>query len=451
MSSVLDGREAAYRVLCAGGLSTRRLEAIAPALSPQARAFTHALVAGVERRRATLDAVVAAYAKSPRVLGAIRAALRVGLFQVLFFERVPPYAAVSETVALVRREGSRKAGFVNALLRTVLREIEIAPAAPGDRADARTLLVGGRRLRFGRDVFPDPEADAVGHLAAVHSLPRFLVSRWLERHGAERARGMFEASNAIPPIVLRVRLARTSREALARALAQRGFAAAEGARPDALRLPADSPGLFETPEFRAGLFVVQDETAMAVAEYLRPERGQRILDLCAAPGGKAAHLADLVGDEAEIVACDASESRLASVRANLDRLGLRSVRALHLGPGAAHALEGGFDRVLVDAPCSNTGVLARRPEARWRVTPARLRLLAAGQRRLLDDGLDLLRPGGRLVYSTCSVESEENPAVVEATLRGRRRIRLADARETLPSTGADGGYAAVLDFLSANR
>jgi len=446
MSSARSAREAAFLVLRAKGLSTRRLEEFASPLEPRERSFARALVAGVERRRATLDAVAAAYARSPGMAAGARAALRIGLYQILFFERVPPYAAVSETVALARREGSKAAGFVNALLRSVLREIEIAPAAAGDRTDARTLLAGGRRLRFGREVFADPEKDPVGHLAAIHSLPRFLVARWLERHGSDLAHEMFEASNAVPPIVLRVR--RTRREALARALTARGFAAEAGERADALRLPAESPGLFETPEFLEGRLVVQDETAMAVADLLRPERGQRILDLCAAPGGKATHLADLVEDEAEIVACDVSERRLAPLRENLARLGLRSVRAVVTGPAALEALAGGFDRVLVDAPCSNTGVLARRPEARWRVTPANLRPLAEAQRRLLGDGLDLLRARGRLVYSTCSVEPEENEAVVEAALRRRRGVRLVESRETLPSTAADGGFAAVLEKVS---
>jgi 16S rRNA (cytosine967-C5)-methyltransferase len=429
-------------------MATRDLASVARgfSLSPEDRALARELVAGVERRRGTLDAVIAAYVPSRGFDRDLRIALRVGLYQVLFLERVPAHAAVDETVGIVRaRRGPRGAGFVNAVLRSVLREGAEEAAGGGAPDPRRTLEVGARRFRFGRDVFPDPNEDRAGHLAAVHSHPRFLVGRWLERFGAETAREVLEAGNRVPPLALRANRMRTTRAELLRWLRSLGFAARPGRHPLAVRVEPGARGLLDSEPFRKGHFAVQDETAMEAVDLLGPRPGERILDLCAAPGGKTTQIAEAVGDQAEILASDVSEEGLARLRENLTRLGLHSVETRLRAPDGGEPRERDFDRVLVDAPCSNTGVLARRPEARWRLSAATLRGITALQRRCLRAGLRALKPGGRLVYSTCAVEPEENGELLRGVLPEAPGVEIREERLSLPGPDRDGGYAAAVE------
>jgi 16S rRNA (cytosine967-C5)-methyltransferase len=293
-------------------------------------------------------------------------------------------------------------------------------------------------------VLPDPRADPLQYLALGFALPEWLARRWSGCFVADECRrlGFWFAGPA--PLTLRVNPLRTTRDALLAALAEKGVAAEAGQHPQAVRLREAAP-VRSLPGYDAGLFVVQDEAAMRVASALAPQPGWRVLDLCAAPGGKATHLAELQGDAGEVVACDPDEGRLRTVADLAARLGLKSVRTARARAAPGEGVPPGpFDAVLVDVPCSNTGVLGRRPEARWRLRPSDLDHLADLQRRLLVVAVERARPGGVVVYATCSVEPEENAALVRRFVAERGGLTLEAEEEAAPGRPADGGYWARL-------
>lgn len=338
------------------------------------RALLTAIVFGVARHRRTLDWLIGRCAR--RVHPEVRQHLRVALFQIRFLNRIPRRAAVHEAVELAKGFGRRAAGFVNAVLRRAA-DLEL----------------------------PD-------HLGIRTSHPDWLLRRWKR---FPNLREILEADNAVLPLTARVNPLR----------APPGFGGPmivlEGD-------PAEHPG------FAEGYFTIQDETSMKAAPLLDPKPGERVLDLCAAPGGKTTHLAELMGDRGLVVAVDLPD-RIGRVREAARRLRLGCIRAV-AADGTRVAFREPFDAVLLDAPCSNTGVLARRPDARWRIREADIFRAAELQRRLLRNAVRLLRPGGRLVYSTCSLEPEENCVDVP----GLRVLR----EETLyPTARASGGYLAL--------
>ncbi len=343
-------------------------------LSRRDRALLTALVFGVARRRRTLDWLIDRCAR--RVHPEIRQHLRVALFQLRFMSRIPCHAAVNEAVELAKGVSRRSAGFVNAVLRRAA-DLEI----PEDRG-IRT------------------------------SHPEWLIKRWRRFPNLEE---ILEADNAVLPVTARVNPLRAPRELGGPLIEIEGD-------------PRDHPG------FAAGHFTVQDETSMKAAPLLDPRPGERVLDLCAAPGGKTTHLAELMGGEGLVVAVDLPD-RIGLVREAARRLGLDNIRCL-AGDGTRISFQGRFDAAMLDAPCSNTGVLARRPDARWRVTEKDILRAAAIQRRLLENAARLLKPGGRLVYSTCSLEPEENRVDVPG-------LRVVKEYLVFPTARASGGYLAL--------
>jgi 16S rRNA (cytosine967-C5)-methyltransferase len=237
---------------------------------------------------------------------------------------------------------------------------------------------------------------------------------------------------------------RCSREQLLLALRQAGHTAEAGDHPQAIRMHEAGP-IRDLPGYTDGWFSVQDESAMHVASALAPEPGETILDLCAAPGGKTAHLAELMHNTGRIVACDVDEQRLQTVASLAQRLGLTILSPCRLRHDEnADVPPGPFDRVLVDVPCTNSGVLGKRPEARWRLRSDDLRHLVALQTRLLHTAADRVRPGGVVVYSTCSIEPDENRQVIDAVLESNRGLWLEAAEDAVPGKPADGGFWARL-------
>jgi 16S rRNA (cytosine967-C5)-methyltransferase len=310
-------------------------------------------------------------------------------------------------------------------------------------ADALPLERGEYR-RLARPVLPEPAAHPVEYLAAAFGLPDWLLRRWLPRYGALECHrlGFWFAGPA--PLTLRCNPLRVERDRLLAALREAGHDAEAGEHPQAVRLREAAP-VRELPGFAEGWFTVQDESAMRVASAVNPSPGDTVLDLCAAPGGKTTHLAELTGDRGRVVACDVDAERLETVVSLAQRLGLTSIETCPLDAERDETLPSGpFDAVLVDVPCSNTGVLGKRPEARWRLRPDDLRHLTELQSRLLMLAAGRVRPGGVVVYSTCSVEPEENRGVVEAVLREAPGLRLEAEEESVPGRPADGGYWARL-------
>lgn len=414
-------------------------------LSAADRRLTTALTYGVLRRRASLDTLLRPLLRRQpqQVESWLWEALRLGAFQLLFLTNIPGHAALHETVELAsafRRPTAK--GFLNGILRALTRlltdEHTSSPAA-----DAVPLMDGVYR-RLTRAVLPDPAACPIEYLASGFALPAWLVERWLERCGwAECLRlGFWFASPA--PLWLRCNPLRVERQTLLKALNEAGIRAEAGSHAQAVRL-LDTIGVRELPGYEQGWFTVQDESAMRVASALAPEPGDLVLDACAAPGGKTTHLAELMRNEGRIVACDVSERRLATMTALCRRLGITIVEPCCLRGKASETFPSGpSDAALVDAPCSNTGVLGRRPETRWRIGPADVEELVAVQIKLLVRAAERVKLGGRLVYSTCSIEPEENGGVVRRVLQSVPSLNLDTEQEQVPGRPADGGYWARL-------
>ncbi len=416
------GRARAHQILLAverGGFASEHLRADDPP-------FVRELVLGTLRRRGTLDAVHDAFSRRriDDLDPSVRAAVRLGLLQHLFLDGVPPHAIVAATVGLLRGGGpaAGRRGYVNGLLRTVLRESNKLPegADRGGASPTKRLHRPGRTVTFfARPVFTDPARDRLGWLADVHSHPRALVERWVARVGEPAAVACMESGNAPAPLVLRPRAGRCDAAALVERLRREGVTCAVLARGGG---PADAvqaaPGVSPLAgrAFRDGLFCVQDPEQMDAAEILAPRAGEVVWDVCAAPGGKATQLAELLAAAGggRVVATDVRAERLERLRENVARLGLPDVLvsehdALSGAPPPGRP-PAGFDAILLDAPCSNTAVLARRPEARWRLRPDTFAHLAALQRRVIAACAAQLAPHGRLVYSVCTHEPEEGAA-----------------------------------------
>jgi 16S rRNA (cytosine967-C5)-methyltransferase len=409
-------------------------------LAPADRRLATQLAYGVMRRRGTLFALLRPLiAREPHnVEPWLWDVLGLGAFQLAFLEHVPTHAALHETVELAERFGRPGAkGFINGVLRALSRLLS-DDAAPGPAA-AALPIEAFRYRRVARPIFADPDTQPASYLSDAFALPRWLVERWLQRYGADECSrlGFWFAGPA--PLTLRLNPLRVDRDIFVAACAAQGIGAEPGSLPQAVRLHEPAP-VRELPGFAEGWFAVQDETSMRVAAALAPAPGSRVLDLCAAPGGKATHLAELMGDEGEVVACDVDERRLRTVDELAHRLRLKSVRTCRVHPDSTDVPPGAFDAALVDAPCSNTGVLGRRPEVRWRLKPDDGRHLSEMQTRLLKLAVERVRPGGAVVYATCSIEPEENRGVVEAVLRETPGLTCEAEHESVPGRPADGGY-----------
>jgi 16S rRNA (cytosine967-C5)-methyltransferase len=268
--------------------------------------------------------------------------------------------------------------------------------------------------------WPDMAKDPGRAIAVIHSHPRWLVERWLDEYGIDETIAICRKNNSIPPLAVRVNALKTSREKAIAALAGEGITVETASfSPDGLLLLPPAAGLRETAAFRDGLIRVQDEASQLVARLCAPQPGERVLDLCAGAGGKTLHIAALMENRGKITAVDLHPDKLRLLAAEAGRLGVTIVETL---PGDAagtpEAFHGAFDRVLLDAPCSGLGTLRRNPEIRWRITPADLEKCSQIQRRLLRSAADCVKPGGRLVYTTCAVTAEENENVVGDFLAG---------------------------------
>lgn len=367
-----------------------------------------ALVQGTLRHRALLDHHLAAMARGFETLPApIRAALRLGAFQMLVLTRIPESAAVDESVELAKRHGHPgTAGLANAVLRRLAR---------GDRAP-----------------LPDISVDPVGHLAVRTSHPRWLVDRWARRYGAEEAGRLLEADNVEPRVSVRPNLHRMDADGVLAALRAEGHEAVPGPNGGPVWILPRGFVASRSRLFREGFLSLQDEAEASVALLLDPKPGQRALDLAAAPGGKASQIAERVAPGGSLFALERHFSRARALRENLvQRLRLPAVYVV-CADGTRPPIRGEFDRVLVDAPCTGLGVLRRRADARWRKEESSIAEMASLQRELLDAGAVRTRPQGILVYSVCSLEPEETDEIVETFLKAHPDFEQEDARPFLP-------------------
>ena len=412
-------------------------------VSTRERAAALDLASGVIRRRRTIDTLLESQISRPRakVETDLWRLLQLGTFQVVY-SQTPDHAAVDTTVELARSAGfERWAGFVNGVLRNVQRLMsdEFLDAMAADSLPVNN----GQFLKLKQAILPDPASELSEYIGRAFSLPRSLARRWSDRFtGKELERIVFHCLTT-PVTCLRVNRLKTTAAALQADLEGAGVEVSPGTGTWSLRI-SRAAGLTSLPGFTSGQWVVQDEAATLASEVLEPFLGQRVLDLCAAPGGKTTHLAEMMKDNGEIVACDVAEHRLRRVEENVARLGLTSVRPTLIDRDGTGIPDGPFDSALVDVPCSNTGVLARRPEARWRFRKDELSELAQLQTRLLMTAFDRVRPGGHVLYSTCSIEPEETSDVVAAVASLTADLTVVREQLLLPGLPGDGAYQALL-------
>jgi len=408
---------------------------------PDRRLATH-LVLGVTRRRASLDALVAPFINRPlaNVEPPVLDVLHLGAYQIAFLDGIPPHAAVHETVELataINRPAVK--GFFNGVLRRVSEVVSgdyvFAPARdalPMESAEPRY-----RRLH--QPIFANP--GTVDYLAAAFSWPHWLAERWLKRHGFEECCRFGFWFNATPVLWLRVNKRHTDRESYRMQLLEQLLETEPGEHPQSLKL-LNSASVSDLPGYADGDFAIQDHASMIVASALEVRPGMRVLDLCAAPGGKSTHLAELMDDRGSIIACDIEIDRLETIRKLAERMKITCIKMTLLSK-FEDPPSGPFDAALVDAPCSNTGVLGRRPEVRWRLKPREFEHLIQLQSRLLRAAIGRVKPGGTIVYSTCSIEPEENEQVVHDVARDLD-IRVDAEHHANPGRPSDGGYWARL-------
>jgi 16S rRNA (cytosine967-C5)-methyltransferase len=413
------------------------------------RALATELVHGVMRRRETLSTLVKSHINRPlnQVEPGALTLLWMGAYQLAMLSGIPDYAVVNETAELSRRAGKPQwTGFINAVLRSLRRSVtdEFVTVPAANAVPLAATVENGARFRvLLNDVFVDPAQDWPGYSSAAFSFPPWLVARWHKRYDREELTRMGFWFNSPAKLCLRINLLRTTRAHFLDAFEKAGVNAHAGQHPEAVWLE-ESAFVQRLPGYDEGWFAVQDESAIAAAALLDPQPGQRVLDLCAAPGGKTAHLAALMQNQGRLLATDVDGPRLARVAQTCRRLGVDIVESRVISREAAHIPDESFDRILLDVPCSNTGVLGKRPEVRWRLRPEEISELASIQIGLLRAAGARLASGGRLVYSTCSIEPEENRAVVDAVLRERSDLKLVQEQAHIPGRPADGGYQALL-------
>jgi 16S rRNA (cytosine967-C5)-methyltransferase len=414
-------------------------------LAPADRGLCHELVLGVTRWQATLDWLIERKTPDRQQKPLLQTLLRMGLYQIFWLDRIPHHAAVHETVEHAKRSGfGPQAGFVNAILRGYLRELD----------ETRTMLADLKRTQ--------------PHIGFSH--PEWLVKRWQARWGVEAAARLMEWNNTPPKTFARINALQLSQKndaarpsapaAGPRPFVDRKFRDAgdvllqwrdEGVEYDFVRRDwiednlvfefKNHPPITRMPSFQLGLFYVQDPSTLAAVTELDPQPGENVLDLCAAPGGKTTFMAQLMENRGNLVAHDLAPDRLKRVQENCARLGVTCVQTTPTVPPPSGGT--GFDRILVDAPCSNTGVMRRRVDLRWRLRPEELDRLKVTQLELLQRAAALLKPGGTLVYSTCSLEPEENQEVVAQL--NRPGYQLEYERELQPFRDqVDGAYIASI-------
>jgi 16S rRNA (cytosine967-C5)-methyltransferase len=386
------------------------------------RSLCQELVFGVVRWQKTLDWLIARKTSNRIQKPLLQELLRLGLYQIFWLDRIPNHAAVNETVEIAKRGGmGPQSGFVNALLRGYLREFESTRQALAELKKKEPFI--------------------------GYSHPDWLVSRWSERWGLENTLNLLEWDNRPPRNFARVNTLKIDAGKLIEEWRQENvvydFVQRDWLEDNLVFELKSHPPLQQLTSFQRGLFYVQDPSTLLAVNSLSPKPGERLLDLCAAPGGKTTYIGQLVGNSAKIFAHDNHPARIKILEENCRRMGI-SAEVMEPATVESQAASS-FDRVLVDAPCSNTGVIRRRVDVRWRINPAEIERLSKIQISLLRTAYRLLKPGGRLVYSTCSLELEENRNVIERFLNEQKGIRQDSERELLPfKDQADGAYVAVL-------
>lgn len=443
------------------------------------------LVYGTIRNRRAIDAAIRKFSGRPveRIAPNLLSIVRVAVYELAYSPATPSYSVVNEAVNNAKRAGGKKqTGFVNAVLRQVVRHIANRRTQLSSAGPRRTLVQTlDQGCEFDVDFLPDPNTSLPAYLSVCFSLPVWLVDEWIEAFGPEETRRICLGSNRRPSVYIRVHTLRTNAQDLQGRFEQAGIQAKivppeEWQRPGRRlschpeaqpkdqgtegitqrrrhplsMLKVTSPqSVTQLPGFAEGWFAVQDVSAANAVRVLDPQPDWMILDLCAAPGTKTTQLAEATRDAARIIATDIDAKRLEKVHENVTRLGLKSITVIPYAQleSAMSPTPGPCDAVLVDVPCSNTGVLAKRVEVRHRIHPEAVQKLTQTQRGLLEKAAAFVKPGGTICYSTCSIQPKENQDLIGAFLADHGNFKLTDEDLRLPSANPfdrDGAYVAVL-------
>ena len=377
------------------------------------RALTNALVYGVVRWRGKLDWIIHHFSRTPlkKIDSNILNVLRIGVFQLLYMDRIPDSAAVNTSVELAKPESPVWViQYINGLLRNV--------------------------ARHHHDVsFPSVHNDPVDSIAASKSFPRWLIEKWIARFGIEETVAMCDAVNIIPPITLRTNTLKISKEKLKETLSEEVESISPTIySPYGLTVRGPKTAIPKLSAFQKGWFQVQDEAAQLVAMLANPNPEETILDACAGLGGKTAHLAQMMGNRGHIVAMDSNRKKLDKLESEMNRLGIKTVETCQhdlSSPPSKNRL-GMFDCILLDAPCSGLGVIRRNPDIKWSESKKNLIKYQQKQILFLSNLSHLVKPGGRMIFAVCSTEQEENESVIESFLTTHSGFRIHDRCESLP-------------------
>jgi 16S rRNA (cytosine967-C5)-methyltransferase len=412
------------------------------------------LVFGVIRNRPCIDHIIECVGGVPvdRVSRQLINIIRMGIYELVYCPDREAYAIVSETMKQTEEMPARQKGFVNAILRKTCRLITERSMPLADAPPAMTVPVTLERgCRFSIKLFADPAKEPSAYLAEAFSLPAWLVEEWVNSFGVKDATQACFGSNRRPSVYIRPNTLKVQGAELFKRF-QADEIECEMVTDKGIAIQTKGGRSVEKlPGYAEGFFSVQDITASEAVRMMAPQAGWRVLDMCAAPGGKTIQLAQAMGDIGQILATDIDAARLKVVSENIARMGIKSAEVVSYGEVAAIAAKvGGFDAALLDVPCSNTGTMARRCEVRYRLRSKSIASLAAVQSGLLATAADLVKAGGRICYSTCSIQNAENELVTAAFLKSRSDFQLVEEKLILPSAGPidrDGGYVAILKKL----
>ncbi len=389
-----------------------------PHLDHRDRAFIVQLVQGVLRWRCRLDWIIEQAADFPlkKITLPVLNILRLALYQIFFLDRVPESAAVNEAVSQAKKEG---VGYVVSFVNGILRNI----------------------CRAKKDInFPDPDANPGLFLSVFYSYPEWLVNKWLMEWGREFAEALLSAGNQVPGLTIRTNRLKLGRSALIKHLAEEGIVGTPTSySPNGIHLEGFKGRIDESTSFRQGLFQVQDQAAQITSHILDPQPGQTIIDVCAGLGGKSTHLAELMEDKGQVVGLDINHRRLLSLVENTKRLSINNVRpvAANASGSLSSLFRVKFDGVVIDAPCSGLGVLSRHPDGKWNKKEEDIQRLTSIQKGILKEAVSILKPGGKMLYITCTISKEENEDMVQRCLAAHKKLDLLDIREHVPAWASD--------------
>ncbi len=411
-------------------------------LASNDKALLFEIVHGVIRNLGRIDWVLTGFYKGKfsKCIPNVKNAMRVALYQIMFLDKVPEYAAVNEAVNFVKKlQGERAANITNGVLRSIIRSKD--------------------KIRY-----PSRDGDLLGFLSAYYSHPSWLVKRWLSRYSDKFTEDLLKSNNQKPSLTIRVNRIITNSTEMESLLKSEKLLFTKGRYlPNFFQLNGMS-NITKWEYFTKGYFSVQDESTGFSCYLLNPKPNDRVLDLFAAPGGKTSLLADLMQNTGEIIAVDKYESRLKILEKNISRLSITNVKTIEVD-ALEYNDEDKFDKILLDVPCSGLGTISKKPDIKWRRDIAGIRKLTELQPKLLEKGASLLKPGGELVFSTCTIEPEENFEIIEEFLKKHHEFKLVNASnyfdkklvadngcvQTYPNVhGIDGAFAAKLKLIEEN-